>query len=132
MSPTMSPDQFLSSLAKSGPAPVYLFLGPEAYQRERCRRELIRAALGDDPEARENGFARHDLSETTLASALDDARAMSLFASRRLIWIASAEAALPRTRASAREQSDEEGPKTIAMPRASRIICANLLPRLSS
>jgi len=105
----MSPDQFLASLQKSGPAPVYLFLGPEAYQRERCRRELIRAALGDDPEARENGFARHDLGEISLASALDDARAMSLFASQRLIWIAGAEAALPRTRASAKEQSGEEG-----------------------
>ena len=102
----MSPDQFLSTLQKSGPAPVYLFLGPEAYQRERCRRELIRAALGDDPEARESGFARHDLGDSSLASALDDARAMSLFASRRLIWIAAAEAALPRTRVSS--TADEE------------------------
>jgi DNA polymerase-3 subunit delta len=96
----MSPEQFLTGLQRSGPAPVYLFLGPEAYQRERCRRELIRAVLGDDPEDREDGFARHDLTETNLAAALDDARAMSLFASRRLVWIAGAEAALPRTRAS--------------------------------
>jgi DNA polymerase-3 subunit delta len=103
----MSPDQFLTSLQKNGPAPVYLFLGPEAYQRERCRRELIRAVLGDDPEDRENGFARHDLGEVTLAAALDDARAMSLFASRRLVWISGAEAALPRTRASA--ASDDDG-----------------------
>lgn len=102
----MSPDQFVSGIAKSSPVAVYLFLGPEAYQRDRCRRELLRAALGDDPEARENGFSRHDLSETTLASALDDARAMSLFASQRLIWIASAEAALPRTRASAASDDD--------------------------
>jgi DNA polymerase-3 subunit delta len=102
----MSPDQFLSALQNSGPAPVYLFLGPEAYQRERCRRELIRAALGDDPEARENGFARHDLSDSSLASALDDARAMSLFASRRLIWIAAAEAALPRTRVSSTTEEE--------------------------
>ena len=97
----MSPDQFLANLQKNGPAPVYLFLGPEAYQRERCRRELIRAVLGDDPEDRENGFSRHDLSEVTLAAALDDARAMSLFASRRLVWIGAAEAAMPRTRTSA-------------------------------
>ena len=102
----MSPDQFLASLRKNGPAPVYLFLGSEAYQRERCHQELVRAVLGEDPEARENGFARHDLSEVTLAAALDDARALSLFASRRLIWIGSAEAALPRTRSAA---SDEEG-----------------------
>jgi DNA polymerase-3 subunit delta len=105
----MSPEQFVASLHKSGPAPVYLFLGPEPYQRERCRRELTHAVLGDDPEARENGFARHDLSEVTLAAALDDARAMSLFASRRLIWIGSAEAALPRTRAAASEDDGEPG-----------------------
>ncbi len=105
----MTPDQFLAGLHKNGPAPAYLFLGPEAYQRERCRRELIRAVLGDDPEDRENGFARHDLSEGTLAAALDDARAMSLFASRRLIWIGNAEAALPRTRAAAADEDGEEG-----------------------
>lgn len=104
----MSPDQFLASLQKNGPAPVYLFLGPEAYQRERCRRELIRAVLGDDPEDRENGFARHDLGEVTLAAALDDARAMSLFASRRLVWIGGAEAALPRTRTSAAAGASED------------------------
>jgi DNA polymerase III subunit delta len=106
----MLPDQLLASLQKSGPAPVYLFLGPEAYQRERCRRELIRAVLGDDPEERENGFSRHDLSETSLASALDDARAMSLFASKRLVWIGSAEAALPRTtKASSTDEDAEPG-----------------------
>src|SRR5258708_2050679 len=79
----MSPDQFLASL-KNGPAPVYLFLGPEAFQRERCRRELLRAALGD-------------------------ARALSLFASRRVIWIVNAEAALPRTRAAASDEDVESG-----------------------
>ena len=93
---SMTPDQFLANLQKNGPAAAYLFLGPEAYHRERCRRELIRAALGD-------------LSEVTLASALDDARAMSLFASRRLIWIANAEAALPRTRAAASDDEAEDG-----------------------
>ena len=105
----MTPDQFLASLQKNGPAPAYLFLGPEQFQRERCRRELIRAVLGDDPEDRENGFARHDLGEVTLASALDDARAMSLFASKRLIWIGNAEAALPRTRAAASEDDGDSG-----------------------
>ena len=108
----MLPDQFLAGLQKNGPAPVYLFLGPEAYQRERCRRELIQAVLGDDPEERENGFSRHDLSEGSLSAALDDARAMSLFASKRLVWIGSAEAALPRSskaaaRAAAQEDDDD-------------------------
>ncbi len=93
----MTPDQFLDRLKKNGPSPAYLFLGPEAYQRERCRKALLDAAL--PPEDRESGLTRHDLDEIPLASALDDARSMSLFASKRVIWIASAEAVLPRGRA---------------------------------
>src|ERR1700684_584135 len=98
----MTPDQFLDRLKKSGPAPAYLFLGSEAYQRERCRRALLDAAL-EDPE----GLTRHDLDEIPLASVLDDARSMSLFASKRVIWIASAEAALPRGRGKEDEESGD-------------------------
>ncbi|MCU1339226.1 MAG: polymerase subunit delta [Bryobacterales bacterium] len=90
----MSPEQFLARLAKNGPEPAYLFLGPEAYERTRCRRALLDAVL--PPDERENGFTRHDLDRTPLAAALDDARALSLFASRRVIWLAGAEAAVPR------------------------------------
>jgi len=104
----MTPDQFLLSLQKGAPAPVYLFLGPEPYQRERCRQALLETALGSVPEDRESGLTRVDLSEVPLAAALDDARALSLFASRRVIWIGSAETVLPRGRAAAAE-SDEGG-----------------------
>jgi len=97
----MSPEQFLARLAKNGPEPAYLFLGPEAFERTRCRRALLDAVL--PPEERENGFTRHELDRTPLAAALDDARALSLFASRRVIWLGAAEAAVPRGR------SDEEG-----------------------
>lgn len=100
----MTPDQFISSLQKNGPAAVYLFLGPEPYQRERCRKALLDAALGDDPEVRDNGFSRVDLDEMPLSAALDDARSMSLFATRRVVWIGGAEAALPRGRAAAAEE----------------------------
>ncbi len=103
----MTPDQFLASLEKNGAAPVYLFLGPEPYQRERCRRALLDAVLGNAPEDRDSGLTRVDLSEVPLAAALDDARALSLFASQRVIWIGSAEAVLPRGRAAA--ESDETG-----------------------
>jgi len=96
----MSPEQFLASLKKTGPEAAYLFLGPEAYERTRCRRALLDAVLS--PDERENGFTRHDLDRTPLAAALDDARALSLFASRRVIWLGAAEAAVPRGR------SDEE------------------------
>jgi DNA polymerase-3 subunit delta len=106
----MTPEQFLDRLKKSGPAPAYLFLGPEPYRRERCRRALLDAML--PPEEREDGFTRHDLGQTPLASALDDARSLSLFASRRVIWLGSAEAVLPRGRAaaSAATLDDEDAP----------------------
>jgi DNA polymerase-3 subunit delta len=101
----MSPEQFLARLAKSGPEPAYLFLGPEAYERTRCRRALLDAVL--PPDERENGFTRHELDRTPLAAALDDARALSLFASRRVIWLASAEAAVPRSRSDDEAQTGE-------------------------
>jgi DNA polymerase III subunit delta len=103
----MSPEQFLARLAKNGPEPAYLFLGPEAFERTRCRRALLDAVLPDKENGeRENGFTRHDLDKIPLAAALDDARALSLFASRRLIWLAAAEAILPRGRA-ASDGNDE-------------------------
>jgi DNA polymerase-3 subunit delta len=99
----MTPDQFLTRLAKNGPEPAYLFLGPEAYERDRCRRALLEAVL--PPEERENGYSRHDLDRMPLAGAIDDARALSLFAPKRIIWLGRAEAALPRGRAA---EADDE------------------------
>lgn len=93
----MSPEIFLQRIRKSPPAPVYLFIGPELYQLSACRKAVIEKVLS--PDDRENGLARHDLSEITLAAALDDARSLSLFAPNRVIWISSAEAVLPRGRA---------------------------------
>ena len=101
----MSPEQFLQKIRKSPPAPVYLFIGPELYDLARCRKALIERAL--QPQERETGFERHDLSETSLTSILDDARSLSLFASDRVIWISSAEAGLPRGRAAS---STEDSP----------------------
>jgi DNA polymerase-3 subunit delta len=94
----MTPEQFLDRLSKKGAEAVYLFLGPESFNRERCRRALMEGALDPSlpPEKREAGFTRHDLDQVPLASALDDARSMSLFATRRVIWLARAESALPR------------------------------------
>lgn len=93
----MSPEQFLQSLQKSAPAPVYLFVGPEAHQLSACRRALVEKVLA--PDDRENGLSRHDLEETTFAAVLDDARSMSLFAANRVVWVSGAEAVLPRGRA---------------------------------
>ncbi len=90
----MTPDQFLNSLRKDGPAPVYLFLGPDSYERDRCRRALREAAL--PPDLREEGFTRLDLDEQSLSAVLDDANSLSLFAGERLVWVTGAEGALPK------------------------------------
>jgi DNA polymerase-3 subunit delta len=92
----MTPAQFLARLKKGPPPAAVLLVGPEAYERLRIRDAL---AAGFP----EGAVTRHDLSESQLAGIIDDARALSLFAAERLIWVANAEGALPRVR------SDEEG-----------------------
>jgi len=99
----LSPESFVRSLAKQPPAAAYLFIGPDAFERDRCRRALIERAL--TPEERADGITRVDLDETTVAAVLDDARSFSLFAPRRVIWAASAEAPLPRGRAADEDNS---------------------------
>jgi DNA polymerase-3 subunit delta len=103
----MSPDQFLSRMKKGVIAPAYLFLGPEAYDRRRCRQALLNAMLTD--EEREEGLTQYDLRETTLPDVIDDARSLSLFAGKRVIVLANAELALPRQRS---EDEDAETPSS--------------------
>jgi DNA polymerase-3 subunit delta len=90
----MTPEQFLSKLAKQPPAPVYLFLGLEGYQRRVCKQALLDKILPGD--ARAEGFTQVDLEETSIPDVLDDACSLSLFATDRVIWVTAAEAALPR------------------------------------
>jgi DNA polymerase III subunit delta len=93
----MTPEQFLAKIERGQPGPAYLFLGVEAYARGRCRAALIDAVLPDGD--RENGLTQFDLGESSLSAVVDDARALSLFAARRLIVVRSAEDALPRLKA---------------------------------
>jgi DNA polymerase III subunit delta len=102
----MTPDEFLRSLAQKGPAPAYLFIGPEAWSRERCRKALLQRVLPEEDRA--EGFTRYDLDEVELNTVLDDARSLSLFASNRVIWASSAESALPRGRGAAAAADEEE------------------------
>src|SRR5258708_387054 len=97
----MNPAQFHSRLKKGAPAAV-LLLGPEAYERRRIK-EVMVAPIPPD------AVTQHDLSEAALAEIVDDARALSLFASERLIWVTNAELALPRGKAAAAEEEDGEG-----------------------
>jgi DNA polymerase III subunit delta len=103
----MTPDQFIRDIAKNAPAPIYLFVGPEGYQRGLCRKALLKAVTGSDTIAgAADAFTHLDLDEMKLNEALDDARAMSLFADRRLIWIGSAESALPRGKVLAADDAE--------------------------
>jgi DNA polymerase-3 subunit delta len=104
----MTPQQFLTHLKQSEPAPAYLFLGPEPYQREFCRNALIQKAL-PSPEERESGLTRYDLGEAPLAAVLEDACSPSLFSPRRVLVATDAESALPRTRAGAEESEEDAG-----------------------
>ncbi|MCC6858543.1 MAG: DNA polymerase III subunit delta [Bryobacterales bacterium] len=106
----MTPERFLQSLKRQGPAPAYLFLGAEPHQRGRCRRALMEAVLPEDE--RESGLTRYDLGESSIPAVIDDARSLSLFSARRLIIVSNAEAALPRQRG---EESEEEAPAPAGM-----------------
>ena len=100
----MNPAQFLGAMKKGAPAPAYLFLGAEGYDRRRCKEALLNAHL--TPEERVEGLTNYDLSQHTIAEVIDDARSLSLFASKRLIVASSAEAAMPKV---AKSDEDEEG-----------------------
>src|SRR5581483_9526488 len=75
-----------------------LFIGPESYERAKCRQAIA---------VRVPQIDHFDLDETPLSIVLDDARSLSLFASERAIWVASAESALPNARA-ASDASDAD------------------------
>ena len=100
----MTPVQFLARMKRKEVAPAYLFLGAEAYQGRRCRDALLDAVFGS--EERESGVAQYDLAENSLAQVMDDARSLSLFAAQRVIFVANAEAALPRQKS---EEEDDTG-----------------------
>jgi DNA polymerase-3 subunit delta len=99
----MTPAQFVARVKRNETPPVCLFLGQEGYNRRRCRDALLSAAQGVEPE-------QHDLAEVPLAAVIDDARAMSLFASERLIFAMNAEMAMPRASRSAAADDEDEGP----------------------
>ena len=105
----MTPEQFLSKIAKQPPASAYLFLGQEGYQRRTCKNALIDRVLPGD--LRASGLTQVDLEKTRLNEVLDDARSLSLFAQERVIWVCSAELALPRKLGPATEEG-EDAPKS--------------------
>jgi DNA polymerase-3 subunit delta len=97
----VTPGQFLGQLKRGAPPAATLLLGPEAYERRRIKAAVLATVL-------ETAVTQHDLAELTLAEVLDDARALSLFAAERVIWVTNAEAALPKGRV-ASDDSDGDG-----------------------
>lgn len=81
----MTPARFVARVKRGEIPPVCLFLGQENYSRRLCREALLDALKLESEQ--------YDASETALAVIIDDARAMSLFASERLIFVIGAEAA---------------------------------------
>ena len=83
----MTPKQFLRQIEKPPLSPAYLLLGNELFYRDRCRRALIRTALGDAAveAGAPEGLIEIDLSEQPLSRLIDEARTLSLFASARVI-----------------------------------------------
>jgi len=104
----LTPEQFLAKIAKQPPAPAYLFLGQEGYQRRLCREALLDRLLPKD--LRADGFTQIDLEGSSLAEVVDDARSLSLFASERVIWVAAAELALPRRLPTADDTTEDGKP----------------------
>jgi DNA polymerase III subunit delta len=102
----MTPSQFLARIKRGELPAVTLFLGPEAFERRRCRRALIDAALGMDADP--SAITQHDLGQVSLVEVIDDARAMNLFVTKRVIHVVSVEGALPRT-GKGSDDSDDEG-----------------------
>jgi DNA polymerase III subunit delta len=103
----LNPDQFLSKISKQPLSPAYLFLGQEGYQRRLCKEALIERVLPGV--GRRDGVTQMDLETTTLNAVLDDARSLSLFSSDRLIWVCSAELALPRRLSTASDSEETKG-----------------------
>jgi len=99
----MTPAQFLARVKRNEIPPVCLFLGQESYNRRRCREAMVAVKAGVELSAQAGGSVvrveseQYDASETSLTAIVDDARAMSLFVSERLIFVIGAETAMPRT-----------------------------------
>ncbi len=88
----MQIDGFLKSAAKGQFDPVYLLAGTELFFRDKFRQALVKFFLGGP----DGEVAEHDLLETPVRDALDDAANLSLFAPRRVVWLRNADAILPK------------------------------------
>ncbi|MDA0204766.1 MAG: DNA polymerase III subunit delta [Acidobacteria bacterium] len=108
----MKPKAFTKSIQDGKTESGYLFLGNEAFFRDRCRQALKKAVIGDDAEA----FVEIDLKKESLTRLWDETRSLSLFSTARLIVGFNAEAVLPRARSAAADEAKEEMKRYFADP----------------
>ncbi len=88
----MKPKAFSQQVKAGKLESGYLFVGPELFFRDRCRKTLRQAVLGDDDE----GFVEIDFRDKSIADLLDETRSLSLFVTSRLIVGSNVELALPK------------------------------------
>ena len=106
---TLSTAALLTAAARKEFAPGYLLAGSELFLRDRVRDTLVKFFL----DGRREDVAIHDLAETSVRDALDDAASLGLFAGQRIVWARNAEALLPRRKATAAdEENGAEEPRT--------------------
>src|SRR5438876_9308470 len=105
--PALQISSFFQEAAKDKFAPGYLLAGSELYFRDRIREALVKFFL----QGRRDEIVEHELAETPVRDALDDAATLGLFAGRRVVWLRSAESLLARRRA-AGDDEDDEAPQT--------------------
>lgn len=91
----MKARQLLQDLRKNPPAAGYLFLGNEQFYRDRGRKAVYKAVLGDQG-GEGDGPEEFDLNERPIEELIDDARTLTLFGGNRLIIGRNAEGGLPR------------------------------------
>ncbi len=96
---------FLKNAARKEFAAGYLLAGSELFFRDKFRQALVKFFLDGQ---RQDVF-EHDLAETPVRDALDDAASLGLFAGRRLLWLRNAEALLSRRKST----SDEDPERTL-------------------
>src|ERR1700733_8107413 len=78
-------DRFFSELELRKMKPAYVFVGDEAFFRNRCRDVILEHLVA--PDSRDFGLFEFDLAETSLNEVLDRARTPSLMAPFQVFFV---------------------------------------------
>jgi DNA polymerase-3 subunit delta len=84
----MDPKKALKDIQAGKPEPVYLCFGPEKYRRQTFIQALSDAMI--EPDQKEFAISKFDLSETNLATVLEDAETLPFMVPRKLVIASNA------------------------------------------